>query len=388
MSQPQEQAMHALGRLIAHEFPVKRNFIYLMNAAVAPLPLRSSQAVCDYAFEFTNCGNLREQDYWLPLLAKTRELAAGLLDCSPECIAFGKNTTWGLILASLLLPVESGEEVITPADEFPANYYPWLPLVDRGIRIIHVPQQNHRIPLSAISASFSDKTRLVTHSTVQYFSGFQQDLAGLAQLCLDRKTFLVLDGIQSLGAIPFSVKSARPSMLSADAHKWLLGPEGVSLLYVSPETIPLLRNDYRGWTGIADPMNFNERPQDSLPHAGRFEEGAIGRAGIAAFHESLSLLLEVGIDTVRERILGLTGYLIQELSRRSYHVLSPHSSTDERSGIVTFEPKHDAKALNFEFRKRKILISARNGCLRISPHFYNDTGEINVFLENLDALDR
>ncbi|MFH1729057.1 MAG: aminotransferase class V-fold PLP-dependent enzyme [Pseudomonadota bacterium] len=372
--------------LIRNEFPLKKNIIYLANAEVAPLPLSSANAIAEYAKDYSNFGHKAYYNKYEKLIDDTRVEAAKLLDCSEDEIAFGKNTTWGIILASMLLPLKKDDEIIIPHKEFPANYYPWLPLRNKGIKIKFIRSRDFGIAPEDIIDNITKKTKLITQSLVDYFTGYRQDFKKLSKVCKEKDIHLVLDAIQGIGAIPFSCKKNHISFLSADAHKWMMGPEGISLLYINKKVIPKLNQDYYGWLNLEDPFDFLKRNKELVKTASRVEEGSHNMLGIAGLNKSLKLINEVGIDEIWESIFKLTEILIIELKKLGYYVVT-RKQKNSRAGIISFKPTKNATLIQKHFETKKIYINQRNGYLRISPHFYNDKDEIKNFIDELTYIE-
>lgn len=373
--------------LISSEFPVKKELIYLAHAAVSPLPESVAEKIREYASEYSRISSTRFLNYWLPMIDETRKLAAELLNCSPSEIALGRSTTWGLILASLELPFRAGDEILIHKQEFPANIYPWLPLENRGVKVKMIESSSFCFTAADFEKHLSRNTKAVSVSTVQYLSGYRADLEEISRFCHENDLFLILDAIQSLGAFHLDTSVIRADFISADAHKWLLGPEGISILYISGKTIPQLNGNYRGWLGVDDPMDFKSCPMPPCQGARRYEEGALNIAGIAALNASLKLVLSTGIKRISELIIRNSLYLIRELESAGYEIVTPHSKKNQISGIVCFRPHSCAETLVKKLEERKIIVNSRNNLVRISPHFYNDLSELEQFIIQLKLTD-
>jgi selenocysteine lyase/cysteine desulfurase len=369
-----------------NEFRVVENLVYLNHAAVAPLPRRCQAGMEEYLNELTAYGAARYPGRVFETLQRVRALGAGLLGTRAERIFIVRSTTQGLGIAATGIPFAEGDNVVLVEKEFPANLRPWLPLRRRGVDVRLVPQRGGRVRLEDLDAAMDHRTRAVSLSHVQFLSGFRVDLGDVAQLCRGkgRDALLVVDAIQGLGVVPVDVEGAGVDFLSADAHKWLLGPEGVGLGYVSPRALDRIEPALEGWLSVKDPFDFFDLGQPLKSTAARFEEGAYNLAGIHGLEGSLQLIREVGVPALHARVLALTDELCDRLRGAGWTIQSPRDSEGEKSGIVLADRSGiDFDALRQRLVREGIVVSFRGGALRISPHGYNTEEEIERLLAAL-----
>ena len=326
--------------------------------------------------------SMAHYDEWNEMVQTARHSVARLIGASGEEIAFLKNTTDGIIAVAEGLDWRTGDNVVLASCEFPANVYPWKNLASKGVEIHWVDEADGRLSLEAYGAAIDDRTRVVSASAVQFHSGFRNDLAGLSKICKQHGALFVVDGIQSVGALPMDVEAQGIDFLAADGHKWMLGPEGCALFYCSTNVLESIRVASLGWASVSDADFFD---YDTILHgdARRFETGTLNTIGIAGLKVAAELLLEVGIEQVSERILHLTDSLCDGLSDLDFNILTPRSP-GEKSGIVTFTRKGwDLGSMEKLLIDRRIIATTRNGCVRLSPHFYNSDEEIDEVLSAL-----
>jgi selenocysteine lyase/cysteine desulfurase len=375
----EEGAMLAIDR-IRQEFPIVEHAVYLNHAAVGPIPRRAHQAMVEHLDDYL-ANVLLHNDQWQARYQEVRAQAARLIGARPDQIAFVKNTSEGLSFAANGIDWRPGDNVIVPAADFPTVVYPWLNLAGRGVETRRIAARDGRVPLDDIRAAVDARTRAIVTSTVQFSSGFRADLAAIGDICRAHDLLFVVDGIQSLGALTLDV-ACGIDVLAADAHKWLLGPQGIGLFYVSDRALERLRVAEVGWLSVREPFEF--RPEiDLLPDARRFEPGSPNSVGIFGLGGTLDLLLEIGIEAIEGRILSLTDLLCDGLQRKGYRIRSPRQGA-ERSGIVIVDsPREPTPALFERLTAERVLVSMRGGGLRVSPHAYNTEGEIEQLVEVL-----
>ncbi len=192
-----------------------------------------------------------------------------------------------------------------------------------------------------------------------------------------------MDGIQSAGALDLDVKRCRLSALSANSHKWLLGPEGAGILFVDEAVLEKVEPTEVGWFTVENPEEFLDYRFVPKKDAGKFECGSLNLVGVAGMAASMKLLLEVGIPNIENHIIQLTDHLCEGLRKKGYEIYSSRKDR-EKSGIVLFSsPRHPDEDLWRRLQERKIITSVRYGRLRVSPHFYNTPEEIDKVIESL-----
>lgn len=369
---------------LRNEFPVTRQWTFFDHAAVAPLSRPARNALVEWTDDLTVNG-VANEPRWLRRVEEARRLAGLLLNAEPQDIAFVKNTSEGIGFVAEGYPWRPGDNVVTAAEEYPSNLYPWMNLASRGVEVRAVPSRDRRLHIDDLRAAMDDRTRILTLSFVEFGSGFRNDLDALGQLCRERGVHFFVDAIQGLGVFPLDVQKTPVDFLAADGHKWLLGPEGAGVFYVRRELVEMLHPTGIGWNSVVDSFDFSCVNLRLKPHAGRWESGTLNVGGVVALGASIELLLELGIPAVRERVLDLTDYLCEQLARLGLDVFSSRRPED-KSGIVSVVVPGDLRAAAQRCREAGIVVAKRAGRLRISPHCYNSTDEIDSLAEILKGL--
>ncbi|HEV2845492.1 MAG TPA: aminotransferase class V-fold PLP-dependent enzyme, partial [Thermoanaerobaculia bacterium] len=309
-------------RLRREEFPVVDHCVYLNHAGNGPLPRRSGARMAAVADAVARSGDR----FWLDRMAeveRVRGMAAQLLGArQPREVAFVENTSAALSMVAEGFDWQPGDNVVGAALEFPSNVYPWMNLAARGVDYRQVPERDGRIDPDEGLATMDGRTRMLALSWVQYASGYRCDLARLGAACRERGVLFVVDVIQGLGVLPLDVEASFVDVAAAAAHKWLLGPEGIGLLYISDRVIDRLRPVRAGWRSMRNPFHWTEYDLDFAEGAKRFESGTLNVYGIHALGGSLDILREVGAETVEERVLGLTERAARGLADLGFTLVS------------------------------------------------------------------
>jgi cysteine desulfurase/selenocysteine lyase len=377
--QMNDKANAALERLLDDEFQLQPGLIYLNHAAVAPWPKRTAEAVKRFADENAREGASRYAA-WLQAENALRASCATLVNAArPDDIAFLKNTSEALSVVAHGFPWAAGDNVVIADEEFPSNRIPWESLRSLGVeaRVIHVGEQHD--PERALLDAADGRTRLISISSVQFASGLRADLSRLGAACRKRGIAFCVDAIQGLGVFPHDVRAMEIDFLMADAHKWLLGPEGIALFYCRPEWRDRLTLRQYGWHMVRDAGNFDKGSWEVADNARRFECGSPNMLGIQALSASLSLLAEVGIPEIERRVLARTERLFELIRTHDDLELLTSAAPGRYAGIVTFRHRRrDGVELHARLRDRRVICAARGGGLRFSPHFYNRLEQIDT----------
>ncbi len=364
------------------ELPVTRRWAFFDHAAVAPWTARAQQALTAWAADLTENGDVHESE-WVRRVEEVRQLAGRLIGADPQDIAFLKNTSEGIGIVAEGFPWRPGDNIVTAAEEYPANLYPWMNLADRGVEVRRVPSRGSRLEIDDLRAALDGRTRVVSLSAVEYSSGFRNDLTTIGNLCRERGIFFFVDAIQALGVLPLDVRNLPIDGLAADGHKWLLGPEGAALFYLRRDLVDQLHPVGVGWNSVVGAWDFARTEFRLKPHAGRWESGTLNVGGIIALGASLGLLLEIGIPRVAERVRELTDYLCAGVPQAGLEVFSSRAG-DDWSGIVSLVvPGAEPRQVVRRCRDAGIVINQRAGRLRVSPHCYNNREEIDRLLQVL-----
>jgi len=274
-------------------FPVCRDKIFLAHAGVTPLPAPVADAVC--AYTRMSAENPQEFGAVLRHVKETRRVCADFIGAGADEIALLGPTSLGLSLFANGMPWREGDEVICYHGDYPANVYPWLELRRRGVVVRHLePAQPGEITPELVAAALTPRTRLVALASAHFITGYRIDVDAIGALLHERGVLFSLDAIQTLGAFPTRV--TRVDFLSADAHKWLLGPLAIGIVFVKKEHFELLRPTLLGAWNIVSP-NFQAQDEiQFVPTAQRYEPGVLNIGGIYGMRAAIELISGRGID--------------------------------------------------------------------------------------------
>jgi selenocysteine lyase/cysteine desulfurase len=388
---PQTLASHAADfrALRDREFPFAARAPYLNAASVAPLPERARLAVEAYNRRRSDIHSMRGADFE-PVLARCRRAAARLIAADEDEIALLPNTSFGINLAALSLPLERGRRVLLSDREFPANVYPWMALERlRGARVDVIPTDAAGNPDEArmLEEVARGDVGVLTVSAVQFTSGWVADLEALGRACRQHGTWLVVDGIQALGQLPVDVRACGIDVLATGGHKWLCGPFGTGFTYVRREVVGRMEPHLIGWTSMtasADLERVLDYEYAFVEGARRFEVATQPWQDYAGLGESLELLLEADPARIRAHVLALLDPLAAWMAERGVQVTSD-PRPERRSGIFSFRPA-DAAGVNQALARAGVGCVVREGAVRLSPHLYNQPEDVETVMDVLHGV--
>jgi selenocysteine lyase/cysteine desulfurase len=370
-------------------FPVLAHWDFFNHAGVSPLPRAVTDALRKFADEAERGAYLETS--WYKDIEKLRIASAAMLNAHRDEIAFIKNTSEGISIVANGIDWKPGDQIVTTAVEYPANIYPWMELErSRGCKLVMVDEATdadgrRAVPQEKILATATDPaTRIVTLSHVEFASGQRHDIAAVGRFCRENGKLFCVDAIQTLGVLPLDVQEMYIDYLSADGHKWLLGPEGAGIFFIRRELIEKTRPPLIGWMNVVDALNYGTYNYTLRPDAGRYECGSYNVPGLLGLKAAVEMLGDLGTQAISTRLKELTDRLIDGLSAKGYQIISPRNN-HAWSGIVSFaSTKHDHGLIVSSLRKEhRIEIVLREGRLRASPHFYNTEEQIDRLIAAL-----
>jgi selenocysteine lyase/cysteine desulfurase len=379
--------LHQNEELRRREFPVADKSTFLAHAGVCPLPRRVADAISDYLQACT----LGDQEEAIPKgwsLLDTRALAARLLHCTSEEIALLGPTSVGLSLVAQGLDWKSGDNIIFYSDDYPANVVPWRNLQRRGVELREIRTTTLGVfGPEQIKSLIDSRTKLVALASAHFVAGYRLPVEEIGSWLRSEGILFCVDGIQTLGAIPTMVQYV--DFLSADSHKWLLGPCAAGIFYVRREIQNQLQPLLLGANNTRCPHYIAPTEIQFQNHAGRYEPGSYPLLGIVGLHASLKIIHEIGIKDIERSIIKLSWFLRNELSSRGYQLA--HQYERHLTGITSFHSeKFNIPEIHRKLTEANIITSLRQTrdgkqWIRVSPHFYNTHAEIQTFLSLLPS---
>jgi cysteine desulfurase / selenocysteine lyase len=372
-------------------FPIE-DAVYLNVAGQGPLPRVAIRAVQD-ALEWKKFPQQMPDDVSFELPNKVRALAARLVGGKAEEIAITTGATGGLAAVAAGLDWRPDDEVLIARGEFPAHFTTFLPLSAAGrLRVKIVKPAGRFLAASDFIEQIGPRTRLVSASLVRFDNGARLDAARVARACHDAGALLLLDAAQCAGAMPIDVAALGADFLTASGYKWLLGPYGTGFFWVRSELIEQMRAGPFYWqAAFENSSDFTMLSEGELrPTRGARRWDAPETASffnLAALAASLEFLVRVGVDTVWRHNGKLIAAMIERLPLDRCVLASPAKEEERGPFVCVAARKGEATPALFEqLRQAGIIVSLREGAIRVAPHLYNSERDMDRLLAVLVDL--
>jgi selenocysteine lyase/cysteine desulfurase len=325
--------------------------------------------------------------------ARLRTALARLVNASTDEIILGNSASYGLHLVANGISWNQGDEVLVVANDFPSDILPWLRLEKQGVRVHRLHPQNPLPDPDELRRAVTPRTRLFCTTWVHSFSGFAADLDGLGAVCRENGVIFVVNASQGLGARALDVRTVPLDAVVSVGFKWLCGPYGTGFCWIKPELLESLEYNQTYWLAQMTAVDLGrENSELSLPKGPPSARtyDVFGTANFFNFKPwaaSVEYLLNQGIDRIAAYDQRLVEQFIRGLDSKKYDLASPMTG-GARSTLV-FVSHRDA-ARNDEIRMRLgeggIDVAYRKGKLRLSPHLYNTSADIEKALAVLNAV--
>jgi kynureninase len=367
------------------EFPILQRKTYLNSCSLGALSRRSMDAMTRFQELWNDYGASAWYKPWLGELAALREKFARLTGAQPHEIAIAPNVSSALNGITSALDLGDRNRVVMADLDFPTLAYQWLAKQRLGTEVAFAESADRMtLPTDRLIEAIDERTGIVATSRVFFLSGYIQDVAALAKAAHRKGALLVVDDYQGSGQIPLDVKALDVDFLVSGTLKWLMGGPGVAFIYVREELIPQLRPTATGWWGARDMFQFKSGELEYRDDAQRLEAGTPALAAIYTASAAMDIVLEIGVERIRERTRYVSDDLIRRIQEHGWQLLCPTDSAT-RSSIVILgmeRPEELVQGLG----ERGIIVDSRPGRLRISPHFYNTVEENEQIVTALDEL--
>ncbi len=377
-------AAQSVGERFRADFAFDPDAVLLNNAGVAPMSRIAEAGIARVVRHMLRGWfDLGEA---LRLYEQARVALARLVGARPEDVALLQTCAAAISQVALGLRLRPGDEIVTVDQEYPSNAYAWHVAAQRASALIRTvrSQPDYSLPTESVVAAIGPLTRVVAVSWVQFQTGAVLDLAAISAACRRYGAWLVVDAIQGLGVLPFDLHRMGVDAVCGGTHKWLCGPLGQGFLALAPgraaELLPLLHGAMTYGTPD-DPVDPGRSPR---PDARRFEPGAPMLIPGAATAATVERLLSFGIENLHQAALSISDRLITGLATRGAQLLLPVGSA-LRSPIVTFIPRGPIDSTAARLTAKKIAFARRAGGIRLAPHAFNNTADVDRFFASLDG---
>lgn len=367
------------------QMSVDKNLVYLNHAAVGPLPKASLLELIETYNGQSQKGEASlDLDHMMNLWEELRMNIANLVHGKPAGVTLTTNTASGLHIVAdgLVNRFKPKMNIVITDLEFTTNSYVWQKLAKRyqmELRVVpfidgHFDQWNKYI---------DDHTIIVAVSQVQFSNGYRISVAELSEIVHNHGAFLVLDSIQALGVVPTFAEKDEIDFIAAGGYKWLLGPLGTGFLHVHPSRLNELDSVLVGWFGDREFFRMSHHEFEPWEDARQYQQ-SFG-PNYAALNESIKQIIRWQPEQTLQHITGLHDYLIEKMLDIENVSLGSTIDTDHRSGIVRFNHPQ-AEQIVEKLKSQNIIVSYRDGAIRVSPHRYNTEYEMDLLVKRFRKM--
>jgi cysteine desulfurase/selenocysteine lyase len=311
----------------------------------------------------------------------------GLLHARSGELALVHHTAEGMNFISHGLVLDPGDEILLLENEYPSNVYPWEHWREKGVHVRTVPMTAHPADFpAAFVAAAGPRTRVASLSAVHWCTGMPLPLQAIGKLCAERGITWVVDGSQGVGLVDLDVHACGIHYMAFSAWKWLLGPLGLGVLYISREHLESLNPIFKGTESVLQDQEYLPYKHGWKPSADRFALSTGSMTDWVYFDASLAYLENIGFERARDRIRSLARRLSDGLRGAGFQVASD-AYPDQATGIVAVSrPGLDSAQAVKTLKARNIMAADRLGRIRFAPHVYNSEKQIDTVVEEMAGL--
>ncbi|MCZ8343470.1 MAG: aminotransferase class V-fold PLP-dependent enzyme [Leptospira sp.] len=357
---------------ISEQFPVEG--IWLNYCGTTPVSLYTIKCINLYLEEYSKFGIFNPSFSEPQIKLNIRNYISEILKCSPEEIGIVHNTSEGMNLYSHSISIPSGKRILVLENEYPSNVYPWEHWTKKNVTLGFVSignspdefYENLRRELS------KGDVYLFSFSPVHWCTGVVFDLNTVSQICEQFGTKLVVDGSQSVGHVEMDFSRVKVDFCAFAAWKWLLGPLGLGVIYISKEWSKDFQLIFKGQASVVNDSNYFPYRDEWKPAADQFEQSTSNFNDWIYFLASLHMLKSLGFDRVQKRIFEIAGKLSDMLHSLGFVLeTDPHESI--RTGILAIKGyksgrEFQPEVLQMFLKKKQVITAVRLGRLRLAPH--------------------
>jgi selenocysteine lyase/cysteine desulfurase len=360
---------------------------YLNVSGQSPMPrvsIRAAQA----ALEAKKFPHHKPDSTFFEVPNRLRASIAQLIGAKPEEVALTTGATAGVTAVAYGLSWKSGDEVVTATSEFPLQYTVWKPMEEReGLKVKIVAPREHFITADDLIAAMTPRTRIVSVSLVRFDNGSLLDASRLAAACHAQGALLLLDASQCCGALPMNIHQLGADFIVSAGYKWLLGPFGTGFFWIKSEHLGMVRPSPFYWMAVAGSDNFaalNFSDPKPAPNAKRWdapEWASHFNLNLAALDASVDFVLRMGPELVAAHNRRLIDFMFERLPKDRCVPASPLDGA-RRGPYGCFAARSPEKTAELyqHLRKENVIVSLREGKIRVSPHLYNTERDIDKLI--------
>ena len=361
------------------EFPILARKTYLNSCSLGALSRRSEMYLGEFVERWHDMGAAAWYQHWLSRVEDLRGRVSAFLGTTPRELALLPSTSSALAAVTESIRPNGRNRVVCTELDFPTLAYQWAVKPEIEMIVLKSPD-GVRIDPEQFEEAVDERTLFLATSHVFFATGYEQDLGALARIAHDAGAYSLIDGYQGAGQTDLSLPETGVDFYTTGPLKWLLGGPGLSYLYVREQLVTELEPRLTSWFATKRQFDFDLEGFEYRDDARRFE---LGTPSLPTVHTALGgqeIIDEVGLDAILERNRSLTGHLIgaAEAAGMALTLAEP----DHRTFILMVQHEDPSGAVK-HLAANGIIVDYRPGHVRLSPHFYNTTDELDRCIEVL-----
>lgn len=377
-----------------HLFNIPEDITFFNIANISPSFKSVEEAGIKAVLQKSHPYLISSSDFFEPVIV-LKKLFAQLIDLDNyQRIANIPSVSYGLATVANNLKLKSSDEILVIDEQFPSNVYVWQKLADKynaTVKTIRSPQsKNNSVQQwnTDILNAINDNTAVVAMGNIHWTNGTLFNLKSIRKKTKRHNALLIIDGSQSVGALPFSVKELQPDALICAGYKWLFGPYGCGYAYYGSffdDGIPIEEN----WVNRLNSENFTgltSYQSKYKPLASRYSVGESGSFIYVKMQiEALKQVIEWTPEAIQDYCRNISADAILKLQSLGCDIEDPKNRAHHLFGVKLPDTSNIEK-LKSEFIKRKIFVSFRGKYIRISCHLYNTKEDFTQLINCIKVI--
>lgn len=370
------------------KFNLQRKYAYLNCAYMSPLMKKVENAGIKGIKKKRKPFHISPEDFFHETETVRLLFSQLINNPEPKRVVTIPSVSYGIANAVNNLPFSNGK-IILADEQFPSNVYPWLDLGNKGFNVefVSAPNAENRGESwnQKILESISAETRAVAIGHVHWADGTLFDLKAVQKKLDEVGGLLIIDGTQSVGALPFDIQEIKPDALICASYKWLMGPYSIGLAYYG-EKFDNGKPIEQGWMNRKNSEDFSGLVQYEPEYqdlALKYEVGEHSNfIHIPMLHEALKQLLKWKPEEVQKYCADLMADSVDQIQDWGYKIENEAFRSSHLFG-VRLSKKMDMNQIKESFKKNKVSVSFRGNAIRVAPNVYNDEMDIRKLLKAL-----
>lgn len=369
------------------EFPILEKTVYLINNSLGAMPRRVYDNLKTYADIWSSRGIRAWEEGWWEFIGTIGNILADIIHAPKDTVSMHQNVTIAEAVVLSCFDFRPGKNKIVYSDmNFPSVMYLYQARIPDGAKIEIVKSEDGiTVPTEKMLAAIDDTTLLVPISHVLFKSAYIQDVRAIIDKAHRCGAHVVLDTYQSVGTVPVDVQALSVDFVVGGSIKWLCGGPGAAYLYVRPDLGARLQPRLTGWMAHEKPFAFEKELRYTDRLSFKFLNGTPHLPALYTVQAGYEIIREIGVEKIRQRSMQLTERIVMRAQDQGLKINSPLNPLERGGTVIVQLP--DSERIAHELLKRDFLIDWRpNAGIRISPHFYNTTDEIDAIMAEIKKL--